>query len=86
MILDKLLRKDAAPNINCGAVLQVDSRQKRVRVQGRNSFEVWASYDPADFADLQEGQTVAVAFSGSSAFVVRRLTDALPTETTIQEV
>jgi len=86
MMLDKLFRKDTAPNINCGAVLQVDQRLKRVKVQGRNSSEVWASYDPGDFDGLQDGQTVAVAWSGGNAFVVRRVTDALPAETMIQEV
>ena len=86
MLVDKLFRRDPPPGIAHGVSLQVDRNQKRVKVQGRNSSEVWASYDPGDFEGLQEGQTVVIAWSGGNAFVVRRVTDALPAETTLEEV
>ena len=86
MIVDKLFRREPTPNMAYATVLHVDARQQRVKVQGRNGTELWASYLPLEFEGLGEGQTVAVASSGGSTFLVRRVTDALPSEMMIQEV
>ncbi|MFA5478146.1 MAG: hypothetical protein WC271_15755 [Bacteroidales bacterium] len=52
----------------------------------RNSLEVWASYVPDDFSGLAAGQTVAIAMSEITTFLVRRLSSALPEGSTILEV
>jgi hypothetical protein len=85
-MLERLLRREKPENILYGTVLQIDSSNKRVKIRGPNDIELWAGYLPEDFQDLKGGHTVAIAKSGSSAFLVRRLAPALPTSMVILEV
>ena len=86
MALDRLIRRESLDTIQYGIVRQVDEPNKRVKVLRRNSLEVWASYVPDDFSGLAAGQTVAIAMSEITTFLVRRLSSALPEGSTILEV
>ena len=85
-MLERLLRREKPENILYGTVLQIDSSNKRVKIRGPNDIELWAGYLPEDFQDLKAGHTVAIGKSGSSAFLVRRLSSALPMKMVILEV
>lgn len=86
MGLDRLIRREKPSNLFTATVLQVDDRHRRALCRSRNSLEVWASYLPSDFESLEEGEPVVVGITAGNAFLVRRLSSALPAETTILEV
>lgn len=85
-MLERLIRREKPENIVYGTVIQIDAVNKRVRIRGPNDIDLWASYLPSDFPELQVGHTVAIGKSGSNAFLVRRLSSALPAKTVILEV
>jgi hypothetical protein len=77
-VLDRLIRKEKAENLQYGTVMQVDVNNRRVMVSGRNDLQVWAGYEPVDFPNLLIGHTVAFATAVGSSFVVRQLSSVLP--------
>ena len=85
-MLERLIRREKPENILYGTVLQIDTSNKRVKIRGPNDIELWAGYLPEDFQDLKAGHTVAVGKSGSSTFLVRRLSSPLPAKMVILEV
>ncbi|MFA5706156.1 MAG: hypothetical protein WDA41_07360 [Candidatus Neomarinimicrobiota bacterium] len=85
-MLDRLIRREKLDNIIYGVVLQIEVSNKRVQIQGPNGMSLWASYLPEDFPDLVVNNTVAVGRSGSSAFVMRKLSPAIAARTTLLEI
>jgi hypothetical protein len=77
-MLDRLIRKEKPDNLQYGTVMQVDANNRRVLVSGRNGLQVWAGYEPGDFPSLSVGQSVAIAIAVGSAFLVRQLSNVLP--------
>lgn len=86
MFVDRLIQRDKPDSLTYGTILQVDPRNKRAKIRGRNSLELWATFAPADFPDLAAGQTVAVGIAAAGAFVIRLLTSTLPAESTLLEL
>jgi hypothetical protein len=85
-MLERLIRKAPPENLGYGTVVTVERRNRRVKIRWRNDIEVWAAYMPEDFPGIEEGQTVALGFTGGEAFIIRLVDSALPTETTLLEV
>lgn len=86
MILDKLIRRDAPSPIAHGTITSIDQPGSRVKIQISTGSEIWASYLPSDFSDLQEGVSVAVTLVNGNAFLIQRLSTGFPTNTVIMEV
>lgn len=66
-------------------VLSVEPANRRALVRWRN-METLASYLPADFPQLAEGETVALGSSAGQVFVIRQVESAIPNQITLLEV
>jgi hypothetical protein len=86
MGLERLIEREKPQNIFNGTVLQIMERDGRVKVLGRNSTELWASYLPSDFPGLLPGHTVAVGIAGAQTFLLRRVSSTLPASTSLIEL
>jgi hypothetical protein len=81
MSLDRLIRRERPDNLFYATIEQLDAQNRRLLVLGPNNKSLWAAYSAEDFPDLEEGQAVAIGITAGTAFLIRAVTAAMPTDT-----
>ncbi len=81
MALDRLIRRERPDNLFYATIQQVDAQNNRLLVMGPNNKSLWASYSAEEFPVLEDGQTVAIGITAGTAFLIRAVTAAIPSDT-----